>query len=252
MFGQSLPGWITGALLSPVTGLLSAARRSRMFHPSGIVCRAEVEAMSGLAPWRATAERLMGPALVRWSSAWWKHGEWPDVLGCAIRFSEAPLRAEARPFDQDLLLATIQRPWTMPFSPLTTKQHDYLINHYYGVSPFEVAGLGRVEWRLVAESPSVRRGTRNERLVRALDTPPVSLLLEWAPYAGASRRPPAEAFSPLVRIQLMGLLDIDQNALRFDAFRAGRGLQPVGFVNSMRRATYASSRAFRHRFEPTR
>jgi hypothetical protein len=262
MSRSSLSGWITGAALSPITGLVSGVRQSRMFHPSGIVCSAEVERLSGIGPGATVAERLVGPALVRWSSAWWKRGEWRDVLGCAIRFSQAPLRAEARQSDQDLLLATIQRPWSMPFSPLTTRHHDFLANHYYSVSPFEVASLGRVEWRLSVAPGSRSNGaqptagyaasppsteTRTERLLRAFQDGSASLLLEWAPYAGALHRAKPEHFSPLVRIGLGKPLEIDQAALRFDPFQAGRGLAPVGFVNAMRRATYSASQTIRPR-----
>ncbi|MEO8183439.1 MAG: hypothetical protein ABI895_31785 [Deltaproteobacteria bacterium] len=40
-------------------------------------------------------------------------------------------------------------------------------------------------------------------------------------------------------------LDLDQEALRFDPFRAGRGVTPVGFVHALRRATYLASQRAR-------
>jgi hypothetical protein len=256
-------GWLAGLVSSPATGLISALRRSRMFHPSGLLFQAEVEAVPGSAAAAGVAARLVGPALVRWSSALWKEGathggkrdgkraERPDVLGCAIRFSQAPLGTQPKPEDQDLLLATIQRPWSMPFAPATTRQHDFLANYYYGVSPFQVPPLGRIEWRLVPEAP--RRGelqlpasmTRAERLAAALQAGSAHLLLEWAPYSGPLRRPAAELFTPLVRLALTAELELDQEALRFHPFRMGRGIEPVGFVHAMRRATYLTSQALR-------
>jgi hypothetical protein len=182
------------------------------------------------------------------------------VLGCAIRFSQDPLDIRPKPEDQDLLLATIQRPWSMPFAPVTTRQHDFLANHYYGVSPFEVPPLGRIEWRLVPENLDAERQlpkgprrtgllpaapTRAERLAAALQQGAATLLLEWAPYSGPLRRPAAELFAPLVRLKLTAQLELDQEALRFHPFRAGRGIEPVGFVHAMRRATYLSSQALR-------
>jgi hypothetical protein len=186
-------------------------------------------------------------------------------LGCAIRFSQDPLDTRPKPEDQDLLLATIQRPWTMPFAPLTTRQHDFLANDYYGVSPFVVPPLGRIEWRLVPESLDAERwlpkqavpkqsqhagllpasATRAERLAAALRAGSAALLLEWAPYSGPLRRPAAELFAPLVRLKLTAQLELDQEALRFHPFRAGRGIEPVGFVHAMRRATYLTSQALR-------
>jgi hypothetical protein len=42
-------------------------------------------------------------------------------------------------------------------------------------------------------------------------------------------------------------VELDQEALRFDPFRDGRGITPVGFVHSMRKLTYlASQRARPH------
>jgi hypothetical protein len=245
---SSIGGLLAGLALAPATGLLSWVRQSRMFHPVGLVCAAEVVPAARSAEAQDVAARLAGPALVRWSSAWWKRGEWTDVLGCAIRFGDRPLDAEPKSSDQDLLLATIARPWTLPFAPLTTRTHDYLGNAYFGVSPFEVASLGRIEWRLSPEaaSPALRQtGTREERLTRAMEAGAASVLLEWSPYPGPLTRPQATHFQPLVRITLTGFAELDQERLRFDPFRNGRGLKPVGFVHGMRRAAYWASQALR-------
>jgi hypothetical protein len=232
-----------------------------MFHPTGLVFAAEVKDVAEELPARALAERLAGPALVRFSSAWWKNREWPDVLGCAVRFTHLPLQAHAREGDQDLLFATIVRPWTMFFSPLTTKYRDFRANDYYAVSPFEVPGLGRVEWRLrpLATGESKRtdettparpegtlvpasRPSRTTRLTHATATGHADWMLEYAPYRKPSRIHDSRSFRPLVRIALHEPIELDQQALRFDAFRAGRWIHPVGFIHGLRRATYAASR----------
>jgi hypothetical protein len=237
-------GRFAGFALAPVTGTLSALRRSRMFHPRGLTCRAQVEALPVHPSLQPLVAALVGPALVRWSSAWWKRGEWRDVLGCAIRFSTEPLGVEPRHGDQDLLLATIKRPWSLPVSPWTTQQHDFLANHYYGVSPFEVHGQ-RVEWRLVPERASPPGSSRSERLERAMSNGSAQLRLEMAPFRGVLRRPRGEDFEGVARITLRHFIELDQEALRFDPFRSGRGLEPVGFVHSIRRATYLASQNHR-------
>jgi hypothetical protein len=241
-----ITGRIAGLALSPLTGLISAARQSRMFHPSGILCAAAAEPVGPPGPARDVADRLVGPVLVRWSSAWWKTGEWLDVLGCALRFSEAPLGAEPKAGDQDLLLATIQRPWTMPFAPFTTHEHDFFENTFYGVSPFDVPPLGRIEWRLVPEgAPSLRRGSRRERVAYRIESGSAKLFLEWAPYPGPLARPQPVRFEALLRIRLTGFVELDQLRLRFDPFRDGRGVHPVGFVHNLRRAAYWTSQRAR-------
>lgn len=233
-------GQLVGDVMAPFTGALSALRHSRMFHPRGVLCGARVQPAPARRELASVAEALGGVALVRWSSALWKGGEWTDVLGCALRFTSPPLSIEPQPGDQDLLLATIQRPWTMPLSPFTTRTHDFLANVYFGVSPFEVEGLGRVEWRLVPVAPSPAGEQRRERLARAM-AQGASLSLELAPYSGPWRRPSATRFARVAELLLTGELELDQEALRFDPFRSGRGLMPVGFVHALRRATYAAS-----------
>ena len=244
-------GLLFGALLSPVTGLVSWVRQSRMFHPRGLLFQAEVEVLASDGAELAVARRLSGPALVRWSSAWWKRGDWPDVLGCALRFSELPLGLTPRAGDQDLLFATIRRPWTLPFAPLATDVRDFLANDYYAVSPFEVAGLGRIEWRLRAEPSEAPRAlpweapNRASRLHHAVASGRGVVSLEYAPYRPPHRIGDTRSFRPLVRLRLLHALDLDQEGLRFDPFRAGRGIVPVGVVQWVRRLTYASSQRFR-------
>jgi hypothetical protein len=211
-----------------------------MFHPRGVLCAARVEPAPARSELASVAEALAGVALVRWSSALWKRGEWTDVLGCALRFSTSPLAIEPKPGDQDLLLATIQRPWTMPLSPFTTRTHDFLANAYFGVSPFEVERLGRVEWRLAPLAPSPAGEDRRGRLALAM-LQGARLSLELSPYPGPWRRPDPARFARVALIELTGELELDQEALRFEPFRSGRGLEPVGFVHGLRRATYSAS-----------
>ena len=243
MAPSDVAGWVAGFFLSPVTGLISTARRGRMFHPRGVLCAGEAEPASPAM--RLVGARLAGPVLVRWSSALWKESEWHDVLGCSLRFTQAPLSSEPAPADQDLLLATIQRPWTMPLSPFTTDVRDFLSNAYFGVSPFHVEPLGRSEWRLTASGVNSGGGTRAERLAGAMAEGRAELTLSCAPYPGPLHRPRKAAFEPVVKIRLSGLVALDDERLRFDPFRSGRGIHPVGFVHHMRRAAYRASQAAR-------
>lgn len=253
---QLTAGDLAGLALSPLTGTISALRRSRMFHPNGVLCAAHVEPLAVALPLAHLAKALTGPALLRWSSAWWKHSERHDVLGCAIRFGASASSLGPAPDAQDLLLATIQRPWSMLGAPWTTAQHDFLSNVYFGVSPFRIdgereargrdgTGMAEVEWRLVPEHASPPGASRRERLERALASGSATLRLELATYHGPWRRPRAADFWTVARIVLERLRDDDPAVLRFDPFRAGRGIVPVGFVHTMRRLTYAASQRLR-------
>ena len=220
-----------GHVWAPAVAAISKARDARMFHPVGLTFAARADALGPL------GERLDGRVLARCSAALWKRPiEHLDVLGIALRFRAGesdPLDEEARPGDQDLLFATIISPLTMFASPLTTNAHDFLANRYWAVSPFSVDGR-RVKFRLSPTGPREGEGRRNERLRAAVANENAELVLEARPTL-------QRGWEPVVQITLERELDLDQAALRFDPFRTGAGIQPVGLVHAIRRAAYAAS-----------
>lgn len=237
--GREKLGIFAGAWLAPIAAALSGARQARMFHPDGLVLGATVESCAAQPDLARVAERLAGNALVRFSSALWRgNHEWPDVLGVAIRFGWTALASDTSR-EQDLLLATIRFPWTMPFAPFATNFRSYLWNHYHAVSPFEVEGVGRVKIRL--RSPRLGNGTSQSRahhLLASVGTGQASFELQLR-RLGPS--PFARRWEPVARLNLIAPLEIDQAALRFSPFRAGAGLEPIGFVHALRLAAYAAS-----------
>ena len=240
-------GVAAGAVLAPVTGGISALRRARMFHPRGRSYVARVTKVARASPWGPVAERLDGYALVRFSGALFKQPIGPDVLGCAIRFTRTESPGDAPlPDDQDLLLATILRPWTMALSPFTTRTSDYLANRYNAVSPFDADGAGITEWRVVPVHASPSGRNRDERLQAAVEHGQATLVLEAAPYRSAVDLARARgAFHPVVRLDLLRPAEVDDAKLRFDPFRAGRGIEPRGFIHALRVGTYRASQAAR-------
>lgn len=232
-------GLITGVVVAPLFALGSRVRRARFFHPEGSCYLAQVssQADEALTP---LADRLQGCALVRLSTAWWRGGkQWPDALGCAIRFfrDHDPMQPDAA--DQDLLFATIPRPWLTPLAPLFTTPHDFLANIYYGTSPFVVDGLGKARLRLMPVARVSLGDGRQQRLAEAVQRGEASFVLQ-ALVAGRD-------WQPVVQIALTDRVQVDQEALRFSPFRAGRGIEPSGFVHAMRRVVYPASQAARPR-----
>jgi hypothetical protein len=242
-------GGVIGRGWAPAVAAISRARRARMFHPSGHTFEGRVEA---IATGRLVeiSRRLEGRVLARCSGALWKHPiEHFDVLGIALRFrqTDQPFDAAAEPGDQDLLLATIVSPLTMPLSPLTTNTHDFLANTYYGTAPFALARRLRVKLRLRPLHRSggePREESRDDRLRDAVNVGRAVFALE-------ARRTLAFGWYPLVRITLEREVDLDQAALRFDPFRTGAGLAPVGLVHAIRRSVYSSSQAARPTQSPS-
>jgi hypothetical protein len=236
-------GIIAGAWLAPITAAVSATRQARMFHPDGLVLRAAVEPCAAQPDVAGVAARLAGAALVRFSSALWRGDrEWPDVLGVAVRFGwsgSAPNTCS----EQDLLLATIRFPWTMPFAPLATNFRSYLWNHYHAVSPFEVAGVGRVKLRL--RSPRLGNGGSRSRARHLLDAVGDGRATFELQLRRLEVSPLARRWEPVARLKLEAPLEVDQAALRFSPFRAGAGIEPSGFVHALRIAAYAASQEAR-------
>lgn len=236
-------GLATGWLVAPVFGWISLARHARTFHPRGPVFHARVEPHAG-APTelRRLAEQLRGKALVRFSGALWKHElRIPDVLGCALRLRHSDdENAAAAGDDQDLLFATIRRPWTMPLAPLTTDVRDYLTNDYFAVSPFRSRDVTQPFYLRLHPVAWERdgSGSRSARLEQAVRAGAVMLSLELGDH-------PFGGWRPLAHVRLERAADVDGEALRFRPFRAGRGIEPFGFVHSLRVGVYRLSQLTR-------
>jgi hypothetical protein len=234
-------GRAVGGILSPITGEGSLIRRARLFHPDGVVYRAEVQPLASAGAHAELARRLAGPALVRLSGAWWRHDkELPDLLGIAVRFTEVGRpKAEASPRDQDMLFASFRHIATLPLAPLATNVHDFLANDYHTVLPFYAVGLGRVKFRLLPMHVRAQSGSRRERLESAVAAGIALLRLE------VRKSKPGAPWHELALVDLEERALVDQEALAFTPFRAGRGIMPVGPFQMMRAATYASSQVGR-------
>lgn len=193
---------------------------------------------------RAIAESMKGTALVRFSSALFREVRYPDVLGCAMRFEDETGEAK-----QDLLFATIKRPWTMLFAPFTTKVSDYFENDYFAVSPFSTPSLPRAYFRVhpevlersSEEHTSGRKSTvtRRERLTRAIADGTARLHVNVA-------EGPRGPWQPCVSVRLTALVLASQpDRLAFDTFESQRDIHPIGFIHALRRSVYAWSQRAR-------
>jgi hypothetical protein len=227
-------GRLAGSLLAPLVAAGAAWRRSRFVHAHGLLFRAVVEPAAEGPPASALAARLAGPALVRLSSAIWDDERRPDLLGAAVRFGGGP-GGEPGPRAQDLLLTTARHAWTTLPALWSTQRHDWLANEYFTMAPLRDGGWGTLHLRLVGSRGGGAGRDRDDRLVRAVEAGKASFLLEARPAVGGGR------WSPVVKVVLRER-DASGAAVRFDPFRAGAGLEPVGFLNALRRAAYPASR----------
>ncbi|MDQ3364184.1 MAG: hypothetical protein M3680_01980 [Myxococcota bacterium] len=230
-------GTVIGTWWAPAISAISQFRRARMFHPRGLAFSGRSEPNIGGA-FANLGAQLEGRVLARYSGALWKQPvETFDVLGIGLRIrpGDGPDLTEHPSIDdQDLLFATIRSPLTMMLSPFTTDAHDFVTNRYWAVSPFAVHDHERVELRLVPVDPPKLAGPRDERLREAVAAGRAVWRLE-------ARKTLSLQWHAVARITLEHEVDIDQEALRFDPFRVGCGVVPVGLVHSIRRAAYPAS-----------
>lgn len=232
----NITGTIVGYPLGVLTGTISFMRNSRMFHPVGVLVKAEVKNL------KTSVIKFPPFAMMRFSSAWWKNKEWIDVLGISIRFTDDYQDEKSRESDQDLLFATIVSPWQMPLAPFMTHFRDFFKNIYYAVSPFIVSDQ-LVYFKLTTLKASEEGYSR------------LSILKENIyRHAGMElwMRRKNEAWVPVAELTLLHELNLDQRRLRFNPFLNGLNIKPYGFVHHLRIGAYRFSqfgRSFRHRIE---
>ena len=214
------PRSLLAALLEPLGALVTLAPRDRLLHQRGSSYEANVQPLAGAAGLGLLAERLTGRARVRLSGALWRDRELPDWLAIAIRF----LGQEGA--EQDMLFATVRQPLTTLLSPATTDVHDFLANDYYAVSAVEADDVGKLRFQLVSEKVHFPGPTREERLARAVAVGAARFELQGEVASGT--------WVGVSRVVLDGPAD-EREPLRFDPFRAGRGMRPSGPVQTMRR-----------------
>ncbi|MBK9264008.1 MAG: hypothetical protein IPM54_29925 [Polyangiaceae bacterium] len=234
-------GRMVGGVLSPLVAIGGLARNARLFHPDGVVYWARVRPVGMEGALGALAERLEGPAIVRFSSAWWRNEkELPDLLGIAIRFIDTQSMTRRNtlipsPRDQDLLFATVRAVLTLPLAPLVTNVNDFLANDYYALLPFQVPGLGRAKFRLSPVRLRSEATSRRERLAARVAAGSANMRFEVKKDENEAR------WQEFATVEIEELADIDQESLAMNPFRTGRAIVPVGPIQMVRAAAYPAS-----------
>lgn len=223
-----------GSVIAPIFAAVSRIRGARTFHPRGDLARVTVEPIASEDhALKRLGWSLKGKGLIRFSNALFaaKVPVMPDVLGCSL----ALVDEDGKP-DQHLLMATIQRPWTMLLAPMSTNVKDYLANDYFGVSPFSAPGIESLYLSLRREEAGEQQ-TAEDR--QSLFTKEVDAHRSLVLAASTGPRGP---WTPVARVTLQERLGEESGAMEFDPFLDGRGLVPHGFIHSLRKSVYAASR----------
>ncbi len=210
-------------LLAAPFALGSRVRGARVFHPRGVAVRGTWEPDP-----EAADEALPGvgarPALVRVSHAIGLPPGLPDILGIAIRITDA--YGQGR--HQDLLLASsgtgsVSRHLLLPTAMVTGTVVSSLL-------PYDVAGVGRhpiVAHTVGADRPVTYPEVKQDP-VRALPAIQVRV----------------DAPRPRVLGTVRATEAVDEQEgrdLRLHPWNTGPGLRPAGVINRLRRPSYRAS-----------
>jgi len=234
-FGETV-GWTLGVAVAPWAFAGSALRNGRAFHPEGELYVAQVEA-AGAGPEAELGRRLAGRALVRLSAGLRRGADaHRDVLGLAIRFGWRPGAHESR--TQDLLLVTAPSLVQLPLALLRTDTRSHLANDYHAISHFRYDDLTLRIRAVPRRRRSPAGANRAAHLARVVAAGSAVFRLD-------AQRAGGREWLPFARVRLAAPARGGAAGLLFSPFHAGLGLEPIGFLNGLRRATYPASRAGR-------
>jgi hypothetical protein len=224
-----LAGYVIGAVLAGVAGV----RGGKAVHPSGVVYRAQL-VIDG-APDAPRGSALLSEPSTRWALMRFSRSvglprPLPDLLGVSLRV----LDAYGRGRHQDVLtVSSIDLP---VLHHIFVPAGDVQQRPYSSSLPYRAAGSTFILG--VTPDPASPRPSGDDefdRLHRAAATGRLTFGLAVAPIGGRFRRVGALH----VRDRLPDTLD----ALRFNPFNCGGGLEPAGWLNRLRDYAYPLSQA---------
>jgi len=222
---------VTGRAAGAAFAALSRLRGAKSLHPRGQVYEASLSVEgSAHAPAGAT---LLGtpaehPAIARFSRSVGLPELLPDLFGIALRLPD--VHGPGR--HQDLLAVTsVDRPLLhRVFVPVVDPQQaPYSSSLPYRAGPHRFL----IGFQPVPGSPRPRTGTLDERLAAAAATGRLELYLSVAPLSGR--------FRPVARLRIGRRLPEAANAIRFNPWNTGGGMEPAGVLNRLRRPAYPAS-----------
>ena len=223
----------TAGTVSAVTfGALSAIRRRRIFHPDGIAVEATLD-VEGTASTGAALfdERARRRCIARFSRGVGIREPLPDILGLALRV----LDLSEEDACQDFLFVTSGAA-PLVRSALLPAQ-GYADRHYSSLLPYRVGERTVIIGARPLLSSGMSPRTFDE-LADALAAARLRFVLEIAD--------PTGEWEPVGTVEFgRRLSENEADALQFNVFNAVDGIEPVGFLNTLRRKAYAGSQRAR-------
>jgi hypothetical protein len=230
--GVDAAGYGVGLVLAA----LAAGRRGKAVHPHGVVYEAEL-VVAERSDWLASTDLFGKPgrhaAVMRFSRSLGLPRPLPDLLGVSVRV----LDAYGRGRHQDLLMVTsVDSPVVhhlfVPAGDVQQRPYSSSLPYRAGDRTLLIGVLAR------ADAPRPEGGNELERLQAAASTGELVFDLAVAKMWGR--------FRPVAELRVGDRLPAEADALRFNPWNCGGGLEPVGFLNRLRDYAYPlSQRAWR-------
>lgn len=220
-------GYAVGLVLAGLAGV----RRGKAVHPHGAVYEAEL-VVHGYSDAVARTE-LLGtsgrrPALVRFSRSLGLPRPLPDLLGMSVRVPDAYGHRQHQDF---LLVTSVDAPVMhhlfLPASDAQQRPYSSSLPYRAGDRTLIVGALPR------PESPRFEGGNELQRLAASAATKRLAFDLAVAELWGR--------FRPVAKLEVGSPLPAEADALRFNPWNTGGGLQPVGLLNRLRDYAYPLS-----------
>jgi hypothetical protein len=229
---HGLLGDIAGASFGSVLAAVAAVRRAKAVHPDGVAYDARFVAAGTPAAPRAAEllrERREYRAIVRFSRSVGVPHPIPDLLGMGIRVIDAYGRGR----HQDFLLVSsadhhVMHHLFLPARDVQQRPYSSAVPYRAGDERFIVGALPD------PRSPRMQGRTEFDRLDAAAVTG--RLRFQFAVAAVRGR------FRPVAELHIAGRLD-ELDALRFNPWNTGGGLEPAGWLNGARDRAYKLSQA---------
>ena len=215
-----------GTVSALAFGALTALRRRRIFHPSGIAVEATLDIDGGGSTGAALFdERGRRRCVARFSRGAGTPEPLPDILGLALRVLDAPGPDTCQDF---LFVTSGSAPLVR--SALLPAQ-GYADRHYSSVLPYRV-GERTV---FIGARPLLSSGMSPrtfDELADALADARLRFVLEIAE--------PTGEWEPVGTVEFgRRLTEPEAEGLQFNVFNAADGIEPVGFLNTIRKKAYA-------------
>ena len=211
---------IVGHVVAAGFGIASRVRGSKAFHPRGVVHEAVVrisQAPGAPASVPLLAQRAEHRALVRFSRGAGLPRPLPDVLGLAVRI----LDAHGQGAHQDFLLVTSGDGLLAQHLLLPSRGYDRL--PYSSLIPYRIDGDLHVIGAYARPGPAWRAGGDREQLAALTQSRRPAFDLGIARLGHRLR--------PFGSLELGPRLSDDQNAIHFNVWNTGPGLEPATFLS---------------------